>query len=89
MCAKLKTIIQSLVFSFVIHLLYIVGTVVLGYIKTRNYKPDIGDEWKNIETLQDEVAFGMVGSPLFLLFTFIGGAVICGLLIISYRKIVG
>lgn len=88
LCAELKTIIQSLVISFVIHLFYIVGTVLVGYIKTRNYKPYIGNEWGNIETLQNEVAFGMVGSPLFFLFTFIGVALICGLIIISYGKIV-
>ncbi len=41
MQAELKTIIQSLVISFMIHVIYIVGTVVVGYIKTRNYKPDI------------------------------------------------
>lgn len=87
--AELKTIIQSLVISFVIHLIYIVGTVGVGYIKTRNYKPDIENKWENIETLQNEVSFGMVGSPLFFVFTFIGVALICGLIIISYRKFVG
>ncbi|KUP04932.1 membrane protein [Bacillus coahuilensis p1.1.43] len=85
----MKTIIQSLVISFVIHLIYIIGTVVVGYIKTRNYNPDIENKWGNIETVQNEVAFGMVGSPLFFLFTFIGVAVICGLIIIFNGKIVG
>ncbi len=89
LCAHLKTIIQSLFISFVIHLIYIVGTIVVGYVQTRNYKPDIENEWENIELIQNEVAFGMVGSPLFFLFTFIGAAIICGLIIISYRKIVG
>ncbi len=44
LCAELKTIIQSLGISFIIHLIYIVGTVVFGYIKTRNYKPDIENQ---------------------------------------------
>ncbi|TWI58032.1 hypothetical protein IQ10_01363 [Halalkalibacter nanhaiisediminis] len=87
--AELKTIIQSLVISFVIHLIYIVGTVGVGYIKTRNYKPDIDNKWDNIETLQNEVSFGMVGSPLFFLFTFIGVALICAIIIISYRMFIG
>lgn len=89
MCALLKTIIQSLVISSVIHLIYIVGTLIVGYIKTRNYKPDIANRWGKVETLQNEVAFGAVGSPLFFLFTFIGVALICWLIIISYGKIVG
>ncbi|KUP05416.1 membrane protein [Bacillus coahuilensis m2-6] len=84
----MKTIIQSLGISFVIHLIYLVGTVGVGYIKTRNYKPDIENKWGNIETLQNEVSLGMVGSPLFFLFTFLGVALICGLIIISYRKFV-
>jgi hypothetical protein len=73
-CAKLKTVIQSLVVSFVIHLIYIVGIMIVGYIKTRNYKPDIANRWGKVETLQNEVAFGTLGSPLFFLFTFIGVA---------------
>ena len=48
----MKTVIQSLVISFVIHLIYIVGTMVVGYIKTSNYKPDIENNWGNIKTLQ-------------------------------------
>ncbi|WP_144555263.1 hypothetical protein [Bacillus sp. X1(2014)] len=85
----MKTIIQSLVISIVIHLIYIVGTLVVGYIKTKSYMPDIENKWENVETLQNEVAFGAVGSPLFFLFTFIVVALICGLIIISYGKIVG
>ncbi|WP_409303094.1 hypothetical protein [Peribacillus sp. SCS-155] len=77
----MKITVQSLVISFVIHLIYIVGTLIVGYIKTRNYKPDIANKWEKVETLQNEVAFGVVGSPLFFLFTFIGVALICRLII--------
>ncbi|MFC0562167.1 hypothetical protein [Halalkalibacter alkalisediminis] len=85
----MKTIIKSLGVSCVIHLIYIFGTFIVGYIKTRNYKPDIVNKWEKVETLQNEVAFGVVVSPLFFLITFIGVALICGLIIISYEKIVG
>ena len=88
MSAEMKTVIQSLVISFVIHLIYIVGTMVVGYIKTRNYKPDIENNWGNIKPLQNEVVFGVVGSPLLFIFTYIGVALICGLIILSYGKIV-
>ncbi|RTR29171.1 hypothetical protein EKG37_15680 [Robertmurraya yapensis] len=84
----MKPIIQSLIFSFVIHLIYIFGVLVVGYIKTRNYKPDISDRWVEVETLQSEVAFGVSSSPLYFIFTFIGLALICLLTIIFYRKIV-
>ncbi|MDQ0231222.1 hypothetical protein [Metabacillus malikii] len=82
-----KPIIQSLVISFVIHLIYFVGTFVVGYIKTRNYKPDLVSNLETIETLQNEVAFGMVFSPLLFLFTFIGVALISGFVIKLYRKL--
>jgi hypothetical protein len=89
MCGKWKTIIQSLIISFVIHLIYLVRTLVVGYIKTKNYIPDISNTWVTVETLQNEVAFGAVGSPLFFLVTFIGVALISGLIIISFGKKVG
>jgi hypothetical protein len=89
MCSKLKIVIQALVVSFIIHLIYIVGMMLVGYIKTRNYKPDITNGWEKVETLQNEVAFGTVGSPLFFLFTFVGVALICGLIIFLYSKIAG
>src|SRR3954468_544596 len=88
-CVELKTIIQSLGVSFVGHLIYIVGPMIVGYIKTKNYQPDITNKWGQVETLQNKVAFGVGGSPLYFLFTFIALALICGLIIISYRKIVG
>ena len=35
----------------------------VGYIKTSQYKPNIPSEWDNVNTLQNEVAFGIVVSP--------------------------
>ena len=84
----MKIIIQSFIISLVIHLLYIAGTMIVAYIKTVNYKVDIESSWRNVETLQNEVAFGIVGSPLILLFTLFGVAAISGFIIISYGKIV-
>ncbi|WP_160718687.1 hypothetical protein [Bacillus sp. USDA818B3_A] len=83
----MKTIIQSLIVSFVIHFLYLAVTLITGYIRTKNYKPDIANRWEKVKPLQSEVAFGTAGTPLFFLFTFIGVALICGLIIISYGKI--
>lgn len=80
-------IIQSLFISFVIHLIYIVGTMTVGYVKTRNYKPDSESKWENIEMLQNKVAFGVVGSPLFYLFSFIGVALLSGLIMVVLNNV--
>ncbi|UII57666.1 hypothetical protein LS684_09690 [Cytobacillus spongiae] len=82
----MKTIIQAFVLSFVIHVLYIGGTFVVGYIQTLNYHPDIAHKWESIDTLQNEVALRMVGSPLYYVLTFIGCALFCGLIIYGYEK---
>lgn len=84
----MKTIIQSLIVSFVIHIIYIGGSLIVGYITTKTYKPDIEDEWGNVKMLQSEVAFGVSGSPLFFLITFISVALICGLIITTIGKFV-
>ncbi|MCM3412695.1 hypothetical protein M3676_22305 [Metabacillus litoralis] len=60
--------------------------MLVGYIKTRNYKPDISSAWDKVETLQSEVDFGKANSPFLYLFTFIGVTVICGIIIFSYKK---
>lgn len=81
-------IFQAFVGSIVIHIIYIVGMMLVSYIRTRNYKPDIDDAWDKVETLQSEVVFGKVNSPFLYLLTFIGVAVICGIIIFSYKKLV-
>jgi L-asparagine transporter-like permease len=82
----MKTIIKTLIISFVIHFIYIVGVLVVGYLQTRNYKSDIENAWDNVGVLQNEVAFGVIGSPFILLYTFIGVALISGLTFFLYSK---
>lgn len=79
---QLKTVIQSLAVSLGLHVIYLYGTFLIGYIKTINYQPNR----ENVHTLQNEVAFGFSVSPLFFLFTFIGMAVLSGVIILFYRK---
>ena len=83
----MKTVLQALIGSIAIHLVYMVGMMVVSYIKTRNYKPDIASAWDKVETLQNEVVFGRVNSPFLYLLTFIGVTVICGIIIFSYKKL--
>lgn len=83
----MKMILQAFFCSIIIHIIYIVGMMLVGYIKTRNYKPDIESTWDKAETLQSEVDFGKVNSPFLYLYTFIGVTVICGIIIFSYNAI--
>lgn len=85
----MKLFMQAAIGSVVIHLIYLLGVLVTGYIKTVNYTPDIKDSWKSVDPLQNEVTFGMTGSPFFFFFTFIGVAVFLGVIIIFYRRLRG
>ncbi|WP_226526873.1 hypothetical protein [Metabacillus niabensis] len=84
----MKTAIQAIIGSIVIHVTYMVAMMMVGYIKTRNYKPDIVDAWEKVEIHQNEVAFGNSSSPFLYVVTFIIVAVICGWIIFSYKKLV-
>ncbi|MEH7250477.1 hypothetical protein V7114_27365 [Neobacillus niacini] len=83
----MKVIFQAFISSIVIHIIYIVGMMLISYIKTRNYKPNIAGAWDKVETLQSEVVFGKVSSPFLYLFTFIGVTVIWGVILFSYKKL--
>jgi hypothetical protein len=82
----MKLFIQAAIGSIAIHVIYFVGILMIGYIKTMNYTPDIEGSWKSVDMLQNEVAFGMTGSPFFFLFTFIGVTIFCQVAIVFYRK---
>ena len=82
----MKTVKQSMVISFLIHLVYIGGAFIKGYIETKNYQPNLGSQWENTEILQSEVAFGVSGSPMFYLLSFIGVTLLCDITFIMYKK---
>ena len=82
----MKIVLQALIFSFLLHFIYIAGVLLTGYIQTKNYEPDIATSWKNVNVLQDEVAFGVIGSPLVLIYTFIGLTLIFGLILYSNKR---
>ena len=73
--------LQAFIGSIVIHVVYFFVMMLVGYIKTRNYKPDFASAWDNVETLQTEVVFSKVNSHFLYLFTFVGVAVLCGIII--------
>ncbi len=59
-----KTIKQALIFSLIIHVLLLVGTIGYGYIKTIYYVPDVVNAYEEVYYLQNEVAFGVISRPL-------------------------
>ena len=83
----MKIIIQAIIGSIIIHLAYFFTVFLVGYIKTSLYKPNISNEWDNVYPLQNEVAFGMIVSPVFILLTMLGVTVICGIIIYFYKKL--
>ncbi|WP_458413060.1 hypothetical protein ACNQFZ_20030 [Schinkia sp. CFF1] len=59
-----RTIKHSLIFSLIIHVLFLVGTIGYGYFKTLYYVPGIVNAYDEVQYLQNEVAFGIVSRPL-------------------------
>lgn len=77
----MKVIFQAIIGSIAIHIVYLVGMMLVSFIRTRNYKPDFTSAWDNVETLQSEVVFSKDNSPFLYLFTFVGVAIFCGIII--------
>lgn len=84
----MKIVWQALIGAAAVHVIYFTTTFVIGYVKTVIYRPNIAMDWENVDMLQNEVAFGHTASPFFYLCTFLGTALLCGLLLISYKKII-
>ncbi|MDL4843236.1 hypothetical protein [Aquibacillus rhizosphaerae] len=82
----MKTTIQAFICSVIIHLLYIFGTMTVGYIRTKYYKVDEPSEWESINYLQSEIAFGIAFSPLFYIVSLVGVTIVCGIIILLYKK---
>ncbi|NKE07777.1 hypothetical protein [Mesobacillus selenatarsenatis] len=85
----MKLFFQAAIGSISIHVIYFVSILVIGYIKTVNYTPEIEGSWNRVDSLQNEVAFGMTSSPFFFLFTFIGMTFFCVMIIVLFRKVKG
>ncbi|MBT2679263.1 hypothetical protein J7E38_09630 [Bacillus sp. ISL-35] len=83
----MKLFLQAISASVVIHFLYFAGVMFVGYIKTKNYQPDVTGAWDQVDPLQTQVAFGYNGSPFLFLFTFLAVAMISGMIIFSFKKV--
>ncbi|CAN7673104.1 hypothetical protein LJR015_002876 [Peribacillus frigoritolerans] len=81
----MKVVLQAIIGSISIHIIYVVVMMLVGYIK--NYKPDFENAWGKVGNLQNEVEF-VSGMPLhFYVLSFLGVSVICGIVILSYEKL--
>lgn len=61
----MKVVLQAIIGSISIHIIYVVVMMLVGYIK--NYKPDFENAWGKVGNLQNEVEF-VSYAPSFLCF---------------------
>ncbi|MDM5358307.1 hypothetical protein [Peribacillus sp. ACCC06369] len=83
----MKVVLQAIIGSFSLHVIYVVVVMLVGYIRTKNYKPDVKSAWDKVETLQNEIEFVSVTPSHFYVLSFLGVSVICGIVILSYEKL--
>lgn len=83
----MKVVLQAVIASVAIHVIFTLGMMLMGYIKTKNYKPNLAERWDDtVVVLQDEVVFGKVTSPVFGILSIMGVAVILGFIIFLSKK---
>jgi hypothetical protein len=86
---EMKITIQAILCSFVIHIVYFISTMIIGYIKTKRYVPDIEAAWNNVEQLPNRVSIESTNSPALYFLSFVIVALLCGLIIfVSKRTII-
>jgi len=83
----LKITTRAMLISTALHLLYLVATFGIGFIRTLNYEPDIIAEADNVVVLQDETVIGTTGTPLIYVFTWIGLAIVLALGMFTVQRI--
>ncbi len=85
----MRIMLQSLVGSIVIHIVFFITTIGIGFLKTKAYEPEILGDVDDVTLLENEVAFGVAVSPVSYIVSFVGIALICGMLILGYEKYKG
>jgi len=85
----LKIIVNALIGSAALHILYLAAVLAAGYVKTVTHKPSMAEAWGEVDVLQNEIAFGTAASPFLFLGTFLGLSVVCGLILYAYQKLSG
>jgi hypothetical protein len=67
----LKVIIQAILCSITIHIVYFISTMTIGYIRTKRYVPDMEAAWNNVEKLPNRISFGDTISPALYFFSLV------------------
>ncbi len=78
-----KLILKSMMVSAILHLIYFVSILVIGFVQTWNYTPELS----NGTPLSNEVAFGFTVSPILFVLSFVVLSVLVGGLLVTYRKV--
>ncbi|MFN4214754.1 hypothetical protein [Exiguobacterium sp.] len=82
----MKLLTRAAFISAALHLVYVIATFGIGFIRTLTYEPDIIAETNNVVVLQDEVVIVTTGSPLFYVYTFFGITILAALLLRGARN---
>lgn len=82
----MKIVLQAIATSMIIHVIYFVCVTVFAYVKTKNYESEHLGQGGQID-LQDEVVFGVIVSPSSIIFSLVGVAAVCGIILVLYKKI--
>lgn len=78
---------RAIIGAIAIQGIYFTTTFAIGYIKTKNYKPDWEAAWTNADNLPSEITFGYAPSPFLNMGAFIGTVLGCGILLGMYDKL--
>jgi hypothetical protein len=82
----LKVIIQAILCSITIHIVYFISTMIIGYIRTKRYVPDMDAAWNNVEKLPNRISFGVTISPALYFLSLVIVALLCGLIIFLSKR---
>jgi hypothetical protein len=61
--------------------------MIIGYIRTKRYVPDMEAAWNNVENLPIQISFGAKITPAFYFLTLFIVALLCGLIIFLSKRI--
>lgn len=82
----MKIIFQAIASSILIHLVYMLGTMLVGFIQTLIYRPDLETAWKQLDNLQNEAVFGITFSPYLMIVSIVSFAFVCWIILLVVQK---
>lgn len=82
----MKIIAQAVAASFLIHVIYLFGTLLLGFIQTLIFRPNIETAWRQLDNLQSQVVFGASISPFIVVFSFVTISFFCWFFLLFIQK---